>query len=83
MPEEFEHLRQKARRDSRAVVAHLDLDLPPREAGDQFDASAFRRVFGRVVEEVLQHLDETHEVAVDRHGSLREHDFEAMAFGRH
>jgi len=48
LPKEFEHLGKSSPR-FRAVVAHLDLDLPP-TGGDQFDAPRSGCI-GRVVEE--------------------------------
>ena len=70
--EQVEHVRQQLRVDAAAVVAHLRPRLAAVDRDREHDAPARRRVLGRVVEQVDEHLDQPRAVALDRHRRVRQ-----------
>ncbi len=65
LSEKIENLREHFGRDAHPVIADADAGLVAIALHRDFDATLSRSVFGCVVEEIGEHLSETHRIAVN------------------
>ena len=80
--EHLEHRRQVLRLDADAVVGHRDPQLSAGHRRLQRDAAAARRVLGRVVEQVQQHLRQPRGIGIEPHGVGRQRHVQRVACRR-
>ncbi len=82
--EHGEHIGEHLGRDPQPRIAHADAGPAAVALQGQADVAAFGRVFCGVVEQVRNHLRQTHHVAVDDQGLLGQRDLQVvLALAQH